>query len=308
MNSNDDHLVPAYNGGGIPVVSYIQYVDSDGTSDTDFYTYHTFPDAVCHITINGLKQTFKVSNADMGVIITSLKKVFDNMFDNIPMNDVIVTNQLIELSDIREDDITNTKKMENTFLGIFDTMLAAITKQCHDTGITEEYVIFKHTINLYRDFCFDVVKQKLVLHYIELGLLDTSIGYLISNVVLMKKKELSDMLIELSKKAGENIIKMKSFQPTKLTNVFYVDKNNRMKLAKRKVEDRHYIINVKANLCSCPDFKYRKMQSGLSCKHLLELKNKTRCLMLIKQIPALHNIAIPVKEMLEVAYCPEVQY
>lgn len=126
-----DHLAPAYNGGGIPVVSYIQYVDSDSTSDTDSYTYQTFPDAVCHITINGLKQTFKVSNADMGVVITSLKSVFDNMFDNIPMNDVIVTNQLIELTDVREDDITNTKKMENTFLGIFDTMLNTMLNTSH---------------------------------------------------------------------------------------------------------------------------------------------------------------------------------
>lgn len=305
MSNNDDQVVPGYNScGEIPVVAYIQHVDSD----TDAYTYQTFPDAVCRITINGLTQTFKISNTEMGVIITCIKKVFDNMFDNTPMNEIIVTNELIDYNDIREDDITNTKNMENTLLSIFDNMLTAITKQCNDNGITEEYVIFKHTINLYNDFCFDVIKRKIILHYIELVLLDTSIGFLISNVVLMKKKELNEMLIELSKEAGENIIKMKSFQPTKLTDVYYVDKRNRMKLAKRKAEDVHYIINVKANLCSCPDFKYRKMQSGLSCKHLLELRNKTRCLALIKQIPGLYNIAIPVKEMLEVAYCPEVEY
>lgn len=312
-NNDDDQVVPKYNSCvETPVVAYIQYVDSDSTSDTDTtsdaYTYQTFPDAVCRIIINGSSQIFKISNTDMEAIVTCIKKVFDNMFDNIPMNEIIVTNELIDYNDIREDDITNTKNMEKIFYDLFDTMHEAITIQCFDNGITDEYVIFKNTIDLYNDFCFDVIKKKLLLHYIEFGLLDSSIGFLISNVVLMKKKELKDMHIEISKAAGENIIKMKSFQPTKFTDVYYVDKRNRMKVAKRKAEDVHYIINVKTNSCSCPDFIHRKMQYGLSCKHLLELRNKTRCLALIKQIPGLYNIAIPVKEMLEVAYCPKVEY
>lgn len=289
-----------------PVVAYVQYVVSD--SETDTYSYDTFPDAVCCITINGLAETFKVSNADMGVIITSLKHVFDNLFDNIPLTEVIVTDELIDINDIQEEHITNTLNMENTFLRIFDAMSIAVAKQCRDTGVAEDNVIFENTIQLYNEFCFDVIKRKIILHYIELGLLDVRIGYVISNVVSKKKKELSDMLIMLSKKNGENIILMKSFQPMKFGNVCYVDKSNRIKLAKRKLDDKHYTINIKENSCSCPDFIYRKMKAGLSCKHLMELKNKTRCLMLIKNIPALHNIAIPVKEMLETAYCPNVQY
>lgn len=312
MINNKDQVVPGYSE--IPVVAYIQYVDSDNNNtntsdnDTDAYTYETFPDAVCRITINGLTQTFKISNTEMGVIITCIKKVFNNMFENININEIIVTNALIDYNDIREDDITNTQNMENILLEIFDNMLTVITKQFKDIGITDNYVIFKHTINLYEDLCFDVIKKKIILHYIELLLLDTSINSLISNMVLMKKKELNEMLIELYKEAGENIIKIKSFQPTKLIDVYYVDKLNRIKLAKIKTEDVHYFINVRANLCSCPDFKYRKLKSGLSCKHLLELRNKTRCIALIKQIPGLYNIDIPVKKMLQVAYCPNVKY
>jgi predicted nucleic acid-binding Zn finger protein len=289
-----------------PVVAYVQYVVSD--SETDTYSYYTFPDAVCCITINGLAETFKVSNADMGVIIISLKHVFNKMFHNVLFAEVIVTDELIDINDIQEEYITDTRNMEKTFLSIFDAMLIAVTKQCRDTGVQEDNVIFKHTIQLYNEFCLNVIKRKINLHYIDLELLDVSIGCIISNVVSNKKKELSDMLIMLSKKNGENIIKMKSFQPMKFANVCYVDKSNKMKLAKKKLNDKYYTININANSCSCPDFIYRKMKVGLSCKHLMELKNKTRCLMLIKNIPALYNIAIPIKEMLETAYSPGVRY
>jgi predicted nucleic acid-binding Zn finger protein len=302
MNSNEESISNYYN---IPVVAYIHYIPTN----TDIvYSYQIFPDAVCTITINNLAQTFKIVSADMGVIIRCLKNIVDNLFDNLPITEVVVTNQLIDFSDIRKDDLENTENIEKLFIDIFDTMLIAITKQCNNSGITHEYTIFKHTINLYKDFCFNVVKQTLIVNYPEIGLLDNSISFLIHNVVLMMKKKLSNMLIELLKKDGENIIKMKSFQPTTFTDIYYVDNMNRLKVAKRKNADIHYCINVKTNLCSCPDFKYRKLQYGLSCKHLLELKNKTRFIGLIKQIPGLYNIDIPIKEMMKVAYCPDVEY
>ena len=279
-------------------------------NETNEYSYISFPNVVIDIWINGLEQQFNVAENDMGTIIKSLKHICVTTFDDVPNSEIIVTDSIINENDINDDIKVNTKRILDVFNMIFDNMSKFITKQCHNCGETNEPVIISHIMYWFKDLCI-YIQETIMKHYFDLILMNYTLRYLTKTVFDEKDLMLSnDTYITYMKKQNTNIVKIRSFQPTKYVKVLYKDNNNNLKIANKILKHKYYMINVKSNTCSCPDFIHRKSQNGLVCKHLIELKNKTRCLLLLKSIQNknLYNVNMPMKEMLNQVYTEDIKY
>ena len=126
-------------------------------------------------------------------------------------------------------------------------------------------------------------------------------------------REHEDFCIEEKRKSGLNVIRVKSnktFNKMRNTQFVYISKGNIVKKVCLKYPPVHYLVDVKRNLCDCPDFVFRKWKAGRMCKHLKNLKNKTRCMMNLINIMGdrTHNILYPLKDMLTAAYDEHIQY
>ena len=281
----------------------------ESTNTMNVYSYVSFPNVVFDICINGTQKSFTVSESDMGTIIKSLKNIINATFNDQTSNQIIITDDVIDENDIHDDIKRLSKSIEETFNSLFDDIVKVITKQCHTIGERYEVRILDHTIHWFQNLC-TFVQDAIMANYSDLRMMDKTFISIVNDIYYDKQSLPTDAFIAYKKKKGINIIKTRSFQPTKYTEVLYKDKVNNLKIAKSPIKPSHYIINVKKNLCSCPDFIHRKLQAGLSCKHLLELKNKTRCLMLLAEIQNtnLYNVNMPFKAMLNTAYDTVIQY
>jgi len=284
----------------------------ENDNNVNVYSYISFPNVVFNIIINGTTKQFKVSEDDMGNIIKSLKDTCTRTFDDETITgEIIMTDNVINEDDIDDDIKRNTKIIEDTLNTLFEDILKVITKQCHTCGVTHEPRILSHVLNWFKNAC-NYIQETIMNHYYDLRIMDKTFCYLVNSVFDEKQVMPTDAFIDYMKKRenGSNIIKTRSLQPTKYVKVLYKDKCNNLKIAKAPMKHKYYIINVETNSCSCPDFIYRKLHTGLSCKHLMELKNKTRCLMLLKEIQNenLYNVDMPFKEMLKAAYNTDIKY
>lgn len=275
--------------------------------NTNVYSYTSFPEVVFNIRINGTREIFKVSENDMGNIIKSLNNIFTSLFSGTL--EILITNDVMTKNDIHDDIKRHSKSIADTFNSLFDDMLKVVTKQCHTFGETYEVRILDHTICSFKDL-YTCIQDTIMENY-DLRMMESALNDIVNDIFYDKHSLATDTFITHMKKEKDiNIIKTRSFQSTKYEDGLYKDKNNHLKIAKFQMKHKYYIINVKTNMCSCPDFIHRKLQAGLSCKHLLELKNKTRCLMLLAEIQNtnLYNVNIPFKAMLNTAYDTDIQY
>ena len=81
-----------------------------------------------------------------------------------------------------------------------------------------------------------------------------------------------------------------------------------------KNKKKKYLINIKKNTCTCPDFRLRKIKQGLCCKHLIEIRNKSYCMLMIDKVMSslsqsyCNNSYVPFKQMLNVTYDKSINY
>jgi predicted nucleic acid-binding Zn finger protein len=135
-----------------------------------------------------------------------------------------------------------------------------------------------------------------------------------NNIIEDEKDRLMKDEIEEGSKRNENIIVIESSAKETTTAVLYVSKNNEMTLSKLKNKRKKYLINVKNNTCTCPDFRLRKWKQGLCCKHLMEIRNKSHCILLIDKVMAslsrnsYNTSYVPFKKMLDVVYDKAIDY
>tara|TARA_B100000405_G_scaffold102215_1_gene71230 strand:- start:339 stop:1223 length:885 start_codon:yes stop_codon:yes gene_type:complete len=125
--------------------------------------------------------------------------------------------------------------------------------------------------------------------------------------------EYDDFCIEQKRNIGINVVRVKSnttYNRIRNAQFIYISKAGIVKKVCLKYPPIYYLVDVKRNFCDCPDFVFRKWKYGLMCKHLKELKNKTRCMMNIIQVmeDRTHNLMYPLKEMLTAAYDKEIRY
>lgn len=278
----------------------------ENDNNANVYSYISFPNVVFNICINGTEKKFTVSENDMGNVIKSLKNMSTITFDD---DTIIITDSVLNENDIDDEIKTNTKIIQDTFNSLFDDILKVVTKQCHTCGETYEPWVLSHVMGWFKNLC-TYIQDTIIRNYYDLRIMDNTFCYLVNSIYDEKQVMPTDAFITYMKKKGTNIIKTRSLQPTKYVKVLYKDKCNCLKIAKAPIKHKYYFINVEKNVCSCPDFVYRKLRAGLSCKHLMALKNKTRCLMLLKEIQNdnFYNVNVPFKEMLNTSYNPEIQY
>ena len=130
-------------------------------------------------------------------------------------------------------------------------------------------------------------------------------------IVIEEIEILDKAIIGESVQNGNNLIRVLSDTEQKShVNLIYVSKTSKVMKVRAELPKIRYLVDVKNNLCDCPDFFYRRFQRGQLCKHLLQLKNKTRCMMNIMEImrDRTHNLLYPIGEMLRVAYDEKINY
>ena len=145
-----------------------------------------------------------------------------------------------------------------------------------------------------------------------LSLVSYLLTIIIKNIIQDEKDRLMYKEMNTGLKNNENIIIVDSDSTPTSMDVLFVSKNNDLLTSKMHNKRKKYLINIKNNTCTCLDFKVRKWKQGLCCKHLMALKNKTYCLMLIDKIFKVntnsHNTYLPMNKMLKVAYDKNIDY
>jgi len=135
-----------------------------------------------------------------------------------------------------------------------------------------KYDRYNEAINKLNDICNIVVES---FNTNPIHVVSSCIRIITNNIIEDEKDRLMKDQIAEGFKQNENIIAIESSVKETTTTVLYVSKNNEMLLSKMKNKKRKYLINIKKNTCTCPDFEMRKMKQGLCCKHLMEIRNKS---------------------------------
>lgn len=135
-----------------------------------------------------------------------------------------------------------------------------------------------------------------------------------NNLIENERDELMKNEIKMGLNRNENIISIESSKKETEATFLYVSKNNKMMVSKLKNKKKKYLVNIKNNTCTCPDFLLRKMQQGLCCKHLMEIRNKSYCLLAINKVmdslsqSSYNNSYVPFKQMLHAVYDNSINY
>ena len=174
-----------------------------------------------------------------------------------------------------------------------------------------KYDRYNEAINKLTDICNIVVES---FNTNPIHVVSSCIRIITNNIIEDEKDRLMKDQIAEGFKQNENIIAIESSVKETTTTVLYVSKNNEMLLSKMKNKKRKYLINIKKNTCTCPDFEMRKMKQGLCCKHLMEIRNKSYCLLAMNKVMdslsqnSYNNYHVPFKEMLHVVYDKSINY
>lgn len=158
----------------------------------------------------------------------------------------------------------------------------------------------------------DIMIYSFTTHPIDL--LSSCFRSITNNIIEDEKDRLMKDEIKEASKRNENVIVIDSCTKDTTTVIVYVSKNNELILSKMKNKKKKYLINIKKNTCTCPDFRLRKIKQGLCCKHLIEIRNKSYCMLMIDKVMSslsqsyCNNSYVPFKQMLNVIYDKSINY
>ena len=174
-----------------------------------------------------------------------------------------------------------------------------------------KYDRYNEAINKLNEIC-NIMIESFKTHPVHV--VSSCLCIITNNIIEDEKDRLMKDQINEGSKLNENIISIESSAKETTTTVLYVSKNNEMLLSKMKNRKKKYLINIKKNTCTCPDFEMRKMKQGLCCKHLMEIRNKSYCLLVMNKVMdslsqnSYNNYHVPFKEMLNVVYDKSINY
>lgn len=158
----------------------------------------------------------------------------------------------------------------------------------------------------------DIMIDSFTTHPIDL--LSSCFRSITNNIIEDEKNRLMKDEIKEASKRNENVIVIDSCSKDTTTVIVYVSRNNELILSKMKNKKKKYLINIKKNTCTCPDFRLRKIKQGLCCKHLMEIRNKSYCMLMIDKVMSslsqsyCNNSYVPFKQMLHVTYDKSINY
>ena len=211
-------------------------------------------------------------------------------------------------NNINKDMVKYFEKLKRQLEIIFNK----IKVSCYQKNIqTIKYYEPNVTIDKLIEVC-DIMIDSFTTHPIDL--LSSCFRSITNNIIEDEKDRLMTDEIKEASKRNENVIVIDSCSKDTSTVIVYVSRNNELILSKMKNKKKKYLINIKKNTCTCPDFRLRKIKQGLCCKHLMEIRNKSHCLLFINKVMnslsqnSYNNSFVPFKQMLHVTYDKSINY
>lgn len=208
--------------------------------------------------------------------------------------------------DIHDDILKGCEALKRIFESLFNKI--------KENSVLYHYMKFDKPNEAFTKFdsVCNIIIDSFAAHAIQLVTYFISITQ--SNIIEDEKDRLMKDEIKNGYNRNENILPIESSVKETVTIFLYVSKNNRMLVSKLKNKRKKYLLNIKNNTCTCPDFRLRKMKQGLCCKHLMEIRNKSYCLLLMDKVMdslsqnSCSNSYVPFKKMLSVAYDKSINY
>ena len=208
--------------------------------------------------------------------------------------------------DIHDDILKGCEALKRIFESLFNKI--------KENSVLYHYMKFDKPNDAFTKFdsVCNIIIDSFVAYAIQLVTYFISITQ--SNVIEDEKDRLMKDEIKDGYNRNENILPIESSVKETVTIFLYVSKNNKMLVSKLKNKRKKYLLNIKNNTCTCPDFRLRKMKQGLCCKHLMEIRNKSYCLLLMDKVMdslsqnSCSNSYVPFKKMLSIAYDKSINY
>lgn len=208
--------------------------------------------------------------------------------------------------DIHDDILKGCEALKRIFESLFNKI--------KENSVLYHYMKFDKPNEAFTKFdsVCNIIIGSFAAHAIQLVTYFISITQ--SNIIEDEKDRLMKDEIKDGYNRNENILPIESSVKETVTIFLYVSKTNKMLVSKLKNKRKKYLLNIKNNTCTCPDFRLRKMKQGLCCKHLMEIRNKSYCLLLMDKVMdslsqnSCSNSYVPFKKMLSVAYDKSINY
>ena len=218
----------------------------------------------------------------------------------------------LESNDIHDDILKGCEDLKKVLGQLFDRMKEQSIY--YNNKFYKQFLRFdqpNEVINKFNRLC-DIIIDSFEIHALQI--VTHFISIIRNNIIENEKDKLMKNEIKEAHNRNENVISIDSNEKETTTLILYVSKNNKIILSKIKNKKKKYLINIKNNTCTCPDFRLRKIKQDMPCKHLMKINNKSCCLLLIdKVMNALsknnyNNSYVPFKKMLDVVYNENVDY
>ena len=236
-----------------------------------------------------------------------------NILDELPIK-LLLQAESYQIQQNYEFKIFDPTKVEgfDKLKLLFEMLFDKIKVYCYQKNIqTIRYYEYNEAFDKLNKIC-DIIVDSLHSHSIHL--VSSFLRIITNNIIEDEKDRLLKEEIEESSKRNENIIAINSYAKETTTAFVYISINNEIIVSIMKSKKKKYLINIKNNTCTCPDFRKRKMKQGLCCKHLMEIRNKSYCMLMIDKVMSslsqnsCNNSYVPFKHMLNVVYDNSINY
>ena len=251
--------------------------------------------------VSSINDHLRICPYKMNTLITSIESLSNIVYDTSDFDfDNII--QLLDLNDVDSNMQKEFCVIQDFMQSIYDKIFDNVLQQNYKDKVS---IVFTHFRNILL-FLNETITEL----YPSFSVMNNTFYHIANKIITIQMDLLQDSIISDGLKNNENIIKVDSFKKHKYRQIIFKSKTNCLKIASVVIDKPKYLINVIQNECTCPDFLHRKMKKGLSCKHLLQLKNKNKCLTLIQELQRehLYNVNIPMKHMLKTAYSDDINY
>lgn len=254
---------------------------------------------------NYLKNILNMCDGEVLTIYDMITKNLDELFMKLLHAD---SSQVFEYNTFTSEDIDDHMlkhcgKLKSVFIVLFSKIQDKY-KQSH---------MDMDNVNKEFQLIYRIINKSLDKHNIQL--VSYFLPILCNDIILEEKAKFIQEQVEKAKHCNENIVTIESSEKEKVFEVLLVTKNNKMMISKIHSGKNQYMLNIQQNTCTCPDFRMRKCKQGLCCKHLMQLRNKSYCLLHIKKVmDSLSNnyncntSFAPLKEMMRVVYDENIDY
>lgn len=256
---------------------------------------------------NYLKNILNMCDGEVLTTYDMITKNLDELFMKLLHAD---SSQVFEYNTFTSEDIDDHMlqhcgKLKSVFIVLFSRIQDKYKQSHMDMDMDN--------VNKEFQLIYRIINKSLDKHNIQL--VSYFLPILCNDIIHEEKAKFIQEQVEKAKHCNENIVTIESSEKEKVFEVLLVTKNNKMMISKIHSGKNQYMLNIQQNTCTCLDFRMRKCKQGLCCKHLMQLRNKSYCLLHIKKVmDSLSNnyncntSFAPLKEMMRVVYDENMDY